>query len=38
LQFSITQTIFNNSEQQSIQRLPTSQYLEGKNKAWSTGF
>jgi hypothetical protein len=30
LQPSITQTIFNDSQQQSRQRLTTSQYLEGK--------
>jgi hypothetical protein len=30
LQPSITQTIFNDSQQQSKQRLPTSQFLEGK--------
>jgi hypothetical protein len=32
LQPSITQTIFNDSQQQSKQRLPTSQFLEGKKR------
>jgi hypothetical protein len=32
LQLSITQTIFNDSQQQSRQRLTASQYLEGKKR------